>query len=69
MSRVGGRLGDAYAYDASWVEATDKRAAQIRERLESDLNGSKTNMIKESIRMVGGPRGEGGQRRRQLLCT
>ena len=34
-----------------WVEAVDRRAATVQERLEGDLNGYKNNMIKESIRM------------------
>lgn len=34
-----------------WVEAVDRRAATVQERLEADLNSYKNNMIKESIRM------------------
>jgi len=33
------------------VDAVDRRAAAVQERLEADLNGYKNNMIKESIRM------------------
>ena len=33
------------------MEAVDRRAATVQERLEADLNGYKNNMIKESIRM------------------
>jgi hypothetical protein len=49
---VGGRLGPGYSYDSAWVEGTEKRAAQLKERLENDLQSSRTNMVKESIRMV-----------------
>jgi hypothetical protein len=35
----------------SFVEAVDRRAAQKQERLEAELHGYKTNLIKESIRM------------------
>eukprot|EP01115_Flamella_aegyptia_P009103 TRINITY_DN3851_c0_g1_i2.p1 TRINITY_DN3851_c0_g1~~TRINITY_DN3851_c0_g1_i2.p1 ORF type:complete len:317 (-),score=105.72 TRINITY_DN3851_c0_g1_i2:149-1099(-) len=38
-------------FDQSWVDAVDKKAAQQQERLEMELNGYKTNLIKESIRM------------------
>ena len=30
MERIGGRLGAAYTLDKEWVDATDKRAAQVR---------------------------------------
>ena len=33
------------------MEAVDRRASAVQERLEADLNGYKNNMIKESIRM------------------
>jgi hypothetical protein len=52
MNRVQGRLGERYAFDAQWVEATDKKATQLKERIESDLNAAKSSVIKESIRMV-----------------
>ena len=35
----------------SYVDAADRRAAGRQERLESELHGFKTNLIKESIRM------------------
>ena len=34
-----------------WVDTTERRAAAKLDRLESELNGYKTNLIKESIRM------------------
>jgi len=37
--------------DLSWVDATNKKSAQQQERLELELNGYRTNLIKESIRM------------------
>ena len=49
--RIAGRLGAEYNYEQSWVDATDKKAAQQQERLELELNGYKTNLIKESIRV------------------
>jgi COP9 signalosome complex subunit 1 len=39
------------AFDQAWMDAVDKKAAQQQERLEMELNGYKTNLIKESIRM------------------
>lgn len=51
VEAAGGRLGPAYDLDAAWVEAVERRAAQRQEKLESELNGYKTNLIKESIRM------------------
>ena len=41
----------AAARRRGWVDAVDRRAAAVQERLEADLNGYKNNMIKESIRM------------------
>ena len=35
----------------SWIEAIDTRAQATQFRLESELSGYKTNLIKESIRM------------------
>jgi len=49
QERVGERLG--FPLDTQWVESTDKKAAAQQERLELELNGYKTNLIKESIRM------------------
>ena len=50
----GGRLGDAYAFDAGWVESVEKKASLMKERLEGDLQASRTSMAKESIRLVSG---------------
>ncbi|KAK9832518.1 hypothetical protein WJX81_004497 [Elliptochloris bilobata] len=51
MELIDGRLGPQYTLDRVWVEAVDRRAATVQERLEADLSGYKNNMIKESIRM------------------
>lgn len=37
--------------DTAWVEAQDRKAQVIMEKLEMELNGYKTNLIKESIRV------------------
>ena len=34
-----------------WVDATERKAAAKLERLDNELNGYKSNLIKESIRM------------------
>jgi COP9 signalosome complex subunit 1 len=34
-----------------WVDGVDARAASTQYRLETELSGYKTNLIKESIRM------------------
>ena len=34
-----------------WVDATERKAAAQLERLDNELNGYKSNLIKESIRM------------------
>eukprot|EP00798_Chlamydomonas_sp_ICE-L_P013422 gene13422-19278_t len=49
--KINGRLGASYQVDRSHVEHADQQAAQRQERLESELHGYKTNLIKESIRM------------------
>ena len=46
-----GRCGTQYECDAAWVEQVDRRTAQKQDKLESELNGYKANLIKESIRM------------------
>lgn len=51
IERIGGRLGPAYEIDKEWVDEVDRRAAKRQEILDAELNGYKTNMIKESIRM------------------
>eukprot|EP00873_Tetraselmis_striata_P032937 jgi/Tetstr1/453201/TSEL_040218.t1 len=51
MDKIGGRLGAEFTYDKAWVDATDRKARQQCEQLESLLAGYKTNLVKESIRM------------------
>ncbi|UPQ98716.1 subunit RPN7 of 26S proteasome [Chloropicon primus] len=46
-----GRCGPEYDCDAAWVDQVDRRTAQKQDKLESELNGYKANLIKESIRM------------------
>ena len=48
---VAGRLGPAYQLDAAWADGMEKRAAAQKERLESDLQSSRTSLAKESIRL------------------
>ena len=52
MTLAGDRLGGAYAYDAGWIESVEKKASVMKERLEGDLQASRTSMAKESIRLV-----------------
>ncbi|KAG0488555.1 hypothetical protein HPP92_007366 [Vanilla planifolia] len=49
--KIDGRLGPKYAFDQTWVDSIERRAEQRKEKLENELNGYKTNLIKESIRM------------------
>eukprot|EP01018_Ginkgo_biloba_P004207 Gb_13469 [translate_table: standard] len=51
VHKIGGKLGSAYSLDQDWIDAVDRRAEQRKEKLENELNGYKTNLIKESIRM------------------
>ncbi|KAL6079646.1 COP9/signalosome complex subunit Csn1 [Balamuthia mandrillaris] len=52
MEKAGSKLPAPYStLDREWVDSVDKRAQQQLERLELELNGYKTNLIKESIRM------------------
>ncbi|GJP59065.1 hypothetical protein CLOP_g7143 [Closterium sp. NIES-67] len=51
VAKIAGRLGPKYELDQEWVDAVERRAAQKQEKLEMELNGYKTNLIKESIRM------------------
>mmetsp|Transcript_37463 Transcript_37463/g.60668 ORF Transcript_37463/g.60668 Transcript_37463/m.60668 type:complete len:389 (-) Transcript_37463:225-1391(-) len=51
IQKIDGRLGAMYQLDTKWVADTDKKAHQQHEKLESELAGYKTNLIKESIRM------------------
>lgn len=50
-AKIGGCLGPQYELDQAWAEAVDRRAEQRKEKLENELNGYRTNLIKESIRM------------------
>eukprot|EP01117_Protostelium_nocturnum_P003806 TRINITY_DN15067_c0_g1_i1.p1 TRINITY_DN15067_c0_g1~~TRINITY_DN15067_c0_g1_i1.p1 ORF type:complete len:444 (+),score=172.86 TRINITY_DN15067_c0_g1_i1:156-1487(+) len=49
--KIGDRLGASYQLDQSWIDSTDKKAAHQQEKIEADLNGSRTNLIKEQIRI------------------
>lgn len=49
--KVGDKLGPSYQTDQAWIDATDKKAAQLQERLDMELNGFKTNLMKDSIRV------------------
>ncbi|KAK1322585.1 COP9 signalosome complex subunit 1 [Acorus calamus] len=51
VKKIDGRLGPGYELDHVWADAVDRRAEQRKEKLESELNSYKTNLIKESIRM------------------
>ncbi|PRW44245.1 COP9 signalosome complex subunit 1 [Chlorella sorokiniana] len=51
IERIGGRAGAQYAMDRDWVDRVERMAAQKQDRLESELNVAKSNLIKESIRM------------------
>ncbi|XP_077248564.1 COP9 signalosome complex subunit 1 [Tasmannia lanceolata] len=51
VDKIGGRLGPSYMMDQSWADSVDRRAEQRKEKLENELNGYRTNLIKESIRM------------------
>uniref|UniRef100_A0A7I4EGU5 26S proteasome regulatory subunit Rpn7 N-terminal domain-containing protein n=1 Tax=Physcomitrium patens TaxID=3218 RepID=A0A7I4EGU5_PHYPA len=51
VERLNGRLGLGYGLDQEWIDTVERRAAQRQEKLEVELNGYKTNLIKESIRM------------------
>ncbi|OAY64372.1 COP9 signalosome complex subunit 1 [Ananas comosus] len=50
-AKIAGRLGAQYVLDQAWADSVDRRAEQRKEKLENELNGYRTNLIKESIRM------------------
>lgn len=50
--KVGDKLGSSHQLDQAALDAVDKKAIQQQERLELELNGYKTNLIKESIRVL-----------------
>ncbi|KAG1362306.1 COP9 signalosome complex subunit 1 [Cocos nucifera] len=49
--KIAGRLGPQYTLDQGWADAVDRRAEQRKDKLDNELNGYRTNLIKESIRM------------------
>ncbi|GAB4861828.1 COP9/signalosome complex subunit Csn1 [Ancistrocladus abbreviatus] len=51
VQKIDGRLGPTYGMDSAWVDSVERRAEQRKEKLESELNAYRTNLIKESIRM------------------
>lgn len=51
VKKINGRLGSGYALDEAWCDAIEKKAELKKEKLDSELNSYRTNLIKESIRM------------------
>ncbi|XP_039000425.1 COP9 signalosome complex subunit 1-like isoform X1 [Hibiscus syriacus] len=51
VQKIDGRLGPDYSMDAAWCATVDRKAEQRKDKLESELNAYRTNLIKESIRM------------------
>ncbi|GLT84527.1 hypothetical protein SLE2022_027520 [Rubroshorea leprosula] len=51
VKKIDGRLGPDYGMDNVWSESIDRKAELRKEKLESELNSYRTNLIKESIRM------------------
>ncbi|KXZ46324.1 hypothetical protein GPECTOR_45g94 [Gonium pectorale] len=51
VAKIDGRLGASYTLDRVWVENTERRSQQRGERLESELQGFKAALMKESIRL------------------
>jgi COP9 signalosome complex subunit 1 len=43
--------GGLFAKDQAWIDGVEKKAQQQNDRLEQELNGYRTNLIKESIRV------------------
>jgi hypothetical protein len=43
--------GGLFSKDQAWIDSVDKKAQQQNDRLEQELNGYRTNLIKESIRV------------------
>ncbi|VAH05512.1 unnamed protein product [Triticum turgidum subsp. durum] len=50
-AKIAGRLGPRYAADQPWSDAVERRALLRKDKLDSELNVYRTNLIKESIRM------------------
>ncbi|KAK8711246.1 hypothetical protein V6N13_146534 [Hibiscus sabdariffa] len=51
VQKIDDRLGLNYSMDAAWCAMVDRKADQRKDKLESELNAYRTNLIKESIRM------------------
>ncbi|KAK8587958.1 hypothetical protein V6N13_086917 [Hibiscus sabdariffa] len=51
VQKIDDRLGPNYSMDAAWCAMVDRKADQRKDKLESELNAYRTNLIKESIRM------------------
>ncbi|KAK8974291.1 hypothetical protein V6N11_034657 [Hibiscus sabdariffa] len=51
VQKIEGRLGPNYEMDTAWCSMIELKAEQRKEKLESELNSYRTNLIKESIRM------------------
>ncbi|KAI3873053.1 hypothetical protein MKX03_018674 [Papaver bracteatum] len=51
VEKIDGKLGSEYCLDQTWVDTVDRKAEVRKEKLESELNAYRTNLIKESIRM------------------
>ncbi|KAI3972229.1 hypothetical protein MKW92_019877 [Papaver armeniacum] len=51
VEKIDGKLGSEYGLDQTWVDTVDRKAEVRKEKLESELNAYRTNLIKESIRM------------------
>nr|CBI50749.1 Cop11 protein [Citrus x paradisi] len=52
VQKIDGPLGTNYGPDPAWADSVDRRADLRKEKLESELNAYRTNLIKESIRMA-----------------
>lgn len=51
MNRIDNRLGSRYVLDSAWVQQMESRSNERQDRLESELNSYKTNLMKEAIRV------------------
>jgi COP9 signalosome complex subunit 1 len=49
LEKVGEQFG--FPLDNQWIDSTEKKVIALQERLELELNGYKTNLVKESIRV------------------
>jgi COP9 signalosome complex subunit 1 len=49
--KIAKRMGDSSVFDQNWIDSVEKRAAQVKEKLEFDLNTAKTQLIRENIRV------------------